>query len=89
MVNQKYFSHINKQGKNHAWRIKLTCYPSGFVGENIAAGQTSPSAVVKAWLASPGHCANIMQPGYKGTGVGYVAGGKYKHMWTQTFGAAP
>ena len=38
--------------------------PLVVVGENIAYGQTSSSAVVHAWLVSPPHAANIYYPNY-------------------------
>lgn len=37
--------------------------------ENIAAGQQSTDAVVKAWIASPHHLENMLGPGYSGLGV--------------------
>ncbi|HEX7834886.1 MAG TPA: CAP domain-containing protein, partial [Pseudolysinimonas sp.] len=48
--------------------------PSGFStwGENIAVGYPSASSVVAAWMASSGHRANILNPAYHRTGVGYV-----------------
>lgn len=55
-------------------------------GENIAAGQSTPSAVVNAWMNSPGHRANILNPNFKFLGVGYVSGrGSYGHYWVQLF----
>lgn len=54
-------------------------------GENIAAGQTSPQAVVTGWMNSPGHRQNILNPNYTEIGVGYAAGGSYRHYWTQEF----
>jgi len=51
-------------------------------GENIARGQTSPQAVVNAWMNSSGHRANILSSSFTQIGVGYVADGKY---WTQMF----
>lgn len=54
-------------------------------GENIAAGQDSPEAVVKAWMNSPGHKKNILSPDFTHTGVGYADGGSYRHYWTQQF----
>jgi uncharacterized protein YkwD len=60
--------------------------PPGFStwGENIAVGYPSASSVVAAWMASPGHRANILNPAYTRTGVGYVASG---YWWCQQFGA--
>lgn len=54
-------------------------------GENIAAGQPTPQAVVDAWMKSPGHRANILNTSYSYIGVGYVKGGSYGHYWTQEF----
>ncbi len=51
-------------------------------GENIAMGYRTPAAVVDAWMASPGHRANILNASYTIIGVGYVADG---HYWTQHF----
>ncbi len=51
-------------------------------GENIAMGYRTPEAVVAAWMASPGHRANILNASYTKIGVGYVASGNY---WTQHF----
>ena len=89
MASKNYFSHTDLQGKSPGWRIAQTCYGSSFVGENIAGGYASPQKAVEGWLKSPGHCANIMNPAYKGIGVGYTTGGKYKNTWTQTFGNLP
>ena len=43
------------------------------VGENIAWGTAAlatPRAIVAAWMASPGHRANILDPRYRETGIG-------------------
>jgi uncharacterized protein YkwD len=59
-------------------------------GENIAAGQSTPQAVVNAWMSSAGHCANIMKASYTAIGVGYAFGASstYGHYWTQNFGGS-
>ena len=51
-------------------------------GENIAQGQRSPQEVVKAWMNSSGHRANILDKNFNQIGVGYSAKGNY---WTQQF----
>lgn len=54
-------------------------------GENIACGQSTPEAVVNAWMNSPGHRANILKEDFTIIGVGcYKSGGRY--YWTQIFG---
>ncbi len=55
-------------------------------GENIAAGYSSPEAVVEAWMNSTGHRANILGD-YTHIGVGYKyqQGVSFQHYWTQLF----
>lgn len=49
-------------------------------GENIAYGYSSAQTVVDAWMASPGHKANILGQGYTRIGVGVVG-----DRWVQIF----
>src|SRR5699024_7492970 len=49
-------------------------------GENIAMGQQTPDEVVKAWMNSPGHRANILNEQFTHIGVGFDENGNY---WTQ------
>ncbi|MBW2277706.1 MAG: CAP domain-containing protein [Deltaproteobacteria bacterium] len=59
------------------------------LGENVAAGQTSPSEVVGDWMESERHCANIMNRAFSEVGIGYAyVKGTYWTYWTQDFGAA-
>lgn len=57
------------------------------LGENIAGGQPTPESVVAAWMASPGHRANILNPAFTEIGVGSAIGGTYGIYWSQEFGA--
>ncbi|HEY0965535.1 MAG TPA: FG-GAP-like repeat-containing protein [Candidatus Saccharimonadales bacterium] len=57
------------------------------VGENIAAGYSSPSTVFNAWMASPSHKANLLRPQFTKTGVGVYRDSDGKHWWTQLFAA--
>lgn len=82
------FSHNSLDGTTFDKRIVRAGYkPTGSLGENIAAGQRSPSEVVKGWLDSDGHCANIMAPNFKQIGIGYYkgSGAQSKAYWTQDF----
>jgi uncharacterized protein YkwD len=82
------FSHDSLDGTKFDTRIVRAGYkPAGSLGENIAAGQRSPSEVVKGWLDSDGHCANIMAPNFKQIGIGYYkgSGAQSKAYWTQDF----
>ncbi|WP_436701080.1 CAP domain-containing protein [Nocardioides sp. BYT-33-1] len=55
------------------------------LAENIATGYATPGAVMRAWMESPGHRANIMDCGLRELGVGVVRQGP-RLWWTQDFG---
>ncbi len=86
MVAGDFFSH----GTDFAARIRAVGLNWSAAGENIASGFPTPNAVVNAWMASTGHCRNILSPSYAdvGTGVsphpvaGYASG---PSTWTQDF----
>jgi len=56
-------------------------------GENIAFGYSTAAAVMQAWMNSPGHRANILNPNFKEIGVGVVANAQGYLYWTQEFAA--
>lgn len=75
-----------RDGSSPGDRISRTGYRFSTWGENVAAGQRTPAAVVQAWMKSKGHCQNILNPAFTELGVGYVTGGQYyNHFWTQNF----
>lgn len=82
MVSNHYFSHTSPTYGSPFQMIKSFGLTYRSAGENIAYGQTTPQAVVNAWMNSSGHRANILNSSYKQIGVGYVANG---HYWTQLF----
>lgn len=86
MAARDYFSHTSPDGSTFAERIRAAGYLGGAIAENIAAGQPSAQDVMSAWMASPGHRANILNCTYRDIGVGYATGGSYGTYWTQTFG---
>ncbi len=82
MKDNKYFSHTSPVYGSPFDMIRNFGISYRTAGENIAKGQTTPQAVVNAWMNSSGHRANILNSSYTKIGVGYVADGKY---WTQMF----
>ncbi len=92
MGERDYFSHDSPGGPNGAdmvERVENAGYVNWFaIGENISAGRSSPEETMAGWMASPGHCANIMNPNFTEIGVGYaeVAGSENVSYWTQDFG---
>jgi uncharacterized protein YkwD len=88
MARQNYFSHEGKDGREVADRAVAAGYRWRGIGENIAAGQQSPDEVMAGWLASPGHCANIMNRWFTEMGSAYAVGNGRggRPYWTQVFG---
>ena len=80
----KKFAHTRPSGYSCFTVIPK---PYRMVGENIAAGQRSANEVVTAWMNSPDHRANIMNPKFRELGMGYLylQDSKYKHYWAQLF----
>lgn len=85
MRDQEYFSHDSPTYGTPFEMIKQFGITYTAAGENIAAGQETPEAVMEAWMNSPGHKENILNPIFTHIGVGYAEGGNYTHYWTQQF----
>lgn len=82
MKDNNYFSHTSPIYGSPFDMIKNFGISYRTAGENIAKGQSTPQAVVNAWMNSSGHRANILNASFKKIGVGFVKNGKY---WTQMF----
>ncbi|MBD9562717.1 CAP domain-containing protein [Pseudomonas sp. PDM09] len=88
MANNNYFDHKDRDGRTPGDRAELAGYAGQQVGENIAAGQDTVRKVVDGWLASPGHCANLMNPQFRELGAAYAVDPKSDAgiYWTAMFG---
>ena len=88
MSTHRRFAHQGSDASEVGLRASRAGYNWRQVGENIAAGQTTPKQAVDGWLDSPGHCANLMNPTFVDMGAGYdisrapMPGFVY---WTQVF----
>ncbi|MTH52238.1 SafA/ExsA family spore coat assembly protein [Bacillus mangrovi] len=82
MHDNRYFDHNSPVYGSPFNMMKNFGVTYKTAGENIAQGQKTPEEVMKAWMNSPGHRANILQSSYTHIGVGYVKDGNY---WTQQF----
>lgn len=82
-----FFAHDNPEGESPFQRMTANGIAYSSAGENIAAGYSTPAAVMAAWLSSPGHRANIESASYGRIGVGYAPGttSAYWTYWTQVF----
>lgn len=70
MFAKQYFEHVAPDGTTPAQRVLKTGYNYKVTGENLALGDFKDEQdLVDAWMASPGHRANILNPDYKEIGV--------------------
>ena len=81
MVSRGFFEHTTPDGETMVDRIMASRYASprlGWaLGENLAWGTgtlAAPRAIMKAWMDSPGHRANVVKRAYREIGLGIVTG---------------
>jgi uncharacterized protein YkwD len=72
MAQRRTLEHRGADGSASAERVTRAGYRWQAAGENIAAGQADADTVVASWLASPGHCVNIMAPHFTEMGVAFA-----------------
>jgi uncharacterized protein YkwD len=85
MAAKNYFSHASSDGRTMASRVNATGYSWSALPENIAAGQVGIDKLVDGWVASDGHCANLMNPRFSEVGLACVPGtsnNSYSTYWT-------
>lgn len=70
LMNARQTLSHDIDGKTLQIRVNAVNYPWSSIGENIAAGQRTPRDAVNAWLKSPGHRANLLNPRFTQVGVG-------------------
>jgi uncharacterized protein YkwD len=81
MVHKRYFDHTDPNGATFVQRIERAHYvrpnQAWSLGENIAWGTgplSTPAGVMRAWMHSPGHRANILRRSYRELGIGIKLG---------------
>lgn len=79
------FSHTRPDGRKFSTALTEAGVEFRGAGENIAYGQRTPEEVMKGWMNSPGHRANIMNENYTKIGVGYYQNANGVNYWTQLF----
>ncbi|PJE98053.1 CAP domain-containing protein [Streptomyces carminius] len=86
MAERAFFSHLTPEGVAPDERMSAAGYPYP-AAENIAVLDPNAMAVVVAWMNSPGHRVNILNPLFRAIGVGvFLAPGAPVAWWTQNFG---
>ena len=87
MARNNFMGHTGSDGSKMTDRMKRYGYNYRWAGENVAAGQKSARAVMRAWMNSSGHRKNILNPNFRDIGIAYAQGGRYGIYWTQVFGS--
>ena len=98
MVRRSYFGHVSRRGRDVVDRLHGARYLGGrfawSVGENLAWGSGNlgtPRQIVRAWMNSPGHRANMLNGRFREIGIGVIARGPVRTdipaaTYTTTFG---
>lgn len=90
MITTQYFDHVSPSGKTPAQLVAETGYNYKTTGENLALGDFKDEKdLVDAWMASPGHRANILNKSYTEIGVASGLGNiENRNTWlaVQEFG---
>jgi uncharacterized protein YkwD len=81
MIDEQYFGHVSKSGRDVVDRLTRTGYlgraQNWAVGENLAwgsGGRSIPRRIVNGWMGSPGHRHNILSARFREIGIGMAVG---------------
>jgi uncharacterized protein YkwD len=88
-AQNRVMAHNGVNGSSHADRISWAGYRWSWAGENVAFGDASYSTtqIVQAWMDSPAHRDNILNPNYVHVGFGRSVGPDGLVYWTQNLGS--
>lgn len=87
MAARSVMTHTGAGGTNPGQRINAAGYGCTTWAENVAAGQTSPSQVINAWINSSGHRANILNANMVDIGVAAAVGANGVTYWAMVLAA--
>lgn len=88
MAENNYFGHASPVYGRWVNLLYTSEYDFDYAGENLAAGFVTADDFVKAWMASPTHRKNILNPYYTKTTISIIdgkAGNQYQTYATQWF----
>ncbi|MEI7709136.1 MAG: CAP domain-containing protein [bacterium] len=81
MTKIEYFAHVNPEGKTPWYWFKIAGYKYTDAGENLAVMYDDADSVIKSWIDSPTHRANILEGKFTEIGTA-VARGVYEGVET-------
>jgi uncharacterized protein YkwD len=89
MADHNFYNHVSAtDGSNPFDRMHRAGCQYSAEGENIDASTPTAEAAMVAWMNSPEHRTNILNPVFREIGVGYAfnPNSALKYYWTQDFG---
>jgi uncharacterized protein YkwD len=89
MARHHHLTHFSSSGQDWLSRIRAYGYRGDWVGENLGVGKWSPKRMLKAWIHSPPHRANLLNRHYRAIGIGFAKGlwsGSPAYYVTNDFG---
>jgi uncharacterized protein YkwD len=75
-------SHTGGNGSNPGTRIAAAGYSASVWAENVAAGFADCASVMRAWMNSSGHRANILNGSVTEIGIGSATAANGMRYWT-------
>lgn len=88
MATNLFVGHVGTDGSTMAQRVADAGYTGTYFGENAAAGQLDAASVLAAWVASPHHQANLVDPNFDQIGVDSEIGSDGRIYWTMDLGSS-
>lgn len=85
MATKNYFDHTSPTYGSPFDMMSRFGVSYRTAGENIAKGQKTPEEVMNAWMNSPGHRANILNPDFTKLGLGVAKDSNGTLYWSQMF----
>lgn len=74
--------HVGEAGLSLRARLHEAGYTFRVAGENLAGGPETLDEALAQWLASPGHCENLMGAAFQEFGLACATGtGQYQRYW--------
>lgn len=92
MAKGQYFSHNSPSGVTPWQWFSRAGYTYRYAGENLAVDFSDSASIETAWMNSPGHRANILNPNYTEIGISLATGihkGRETTYVVQHFGTSP
>jgi len=89
MLEKGYFAHNSPEGITPWYWLERSGYNYTAAGENLAIGFLESEQVHRAWMDSPSHKRNILNPNYQEMGIAVLKGdfqGRETSLVVQFFG---